>query len=389
MSVINKMLRDLDERRATSLGPGLRAGTQVVLAEPAGSTVSLLRIAQGISTVGLLVGVGAVGWWYLQEQTNAPAPLAAAAPAVAAPPMQTVSALPAASAASAASVAASAVEVAMPVAPAASEAVAVLPPHAALPVSTSSVPAPATLVAAMPVPAASAPPVVVTEMRQPPVAAAPKVPVVKAPSDRAGLQLTPSIWGGPPPVAPKAATVVPVAPVAPEPVVQAQRQQAAAREALVQAQGLYSGGSVDAAITLLQDALTGAERAAPPAPVAVQLSLVRELARMELAQGRAAAVLDMLGRVEPLLAGQADLWAVRANAAQRLGRHQETVQFYATALQTRPAEQRWLLGSAVSLAALGQLTQAAELAEKARAIGPVSKDVLGYLRQQGVALPDK
>ncbi len=170
---------------------------------------------------------------------------------------------------------------------------------------------------------------------------------------------------------------------------QAQRQQNAAREALVQAQGLYNGGSADAAMALLQDALSVAERASPPAPVAVQLSLVRELARMELAQGRAAAVLELLGRVEPLLAGQADLWAVRANAAQRLGRHQEAVQFYATALQTRPAEQRWLLGSAVSLAALGQLSQAAELAEKARAIGPVSKDVLGYLRQQGVALPDK
>jgi len=379
MSVINKMLRDLDERRATSLQSGLRAGTQVVREQPAGHKVSLWRVAQGVSAVGVLAGLGAVGWWVWQEQSSASALPVAVAPAVAAPPLQAVSASPAASAASGA--ASAPVEVAVPVALAASDAVAGLP--AAVAAS-----APATPPAALPVPVASAPATMVTELRQSP--AVPKVPVAKAPSEHTGLQLTPSIWGVAPPAAPKAAaTAAPVPSVAPEPAVQAQRQQNAAREALVQAQGLYSGGSVDAAITLLQDALSVAERAAPAAPVAVQLSLVRELARMELAQGRAPAVLELLARVEPQLAGQADLWAVRANAAQRLGRHQDAVQFYATALQTRPAEPRWLLGSAVSLAALGQLTQAAELADKARAIGPVSKDVVGYLRQQGVVLSDK
>jgi tetratricopeptide (TPR) repeat protein len=171
--------------------------------------------------------------------------------------------------------------------------------------------------------------------------------------------------------------------------VAAQRQQTAIRDVLSQAQALYGSGSADAAIQLLHDSLAGAERALPPAPPAIQLQLVRELARMELAQGRSAAVLELLGRVEPLLAGQPELWAVRANAAQRLGRHQDAVQFYAVALQSRPAEQRWLMGSAVSLAALGQLSAAAEAAEKARSVAPVSKDVWAYLRQQGVALPER
>jgi cytochrome c-type biogenesis protein CcmH/NrfG len=77
---------------------------------------------------------------------------------------------------------------------------------------------------------------------------------------------------------------------------------------------------------------------------------------------------------------------MRGNAAQRLGRHQDSVQAYTTALQIRPNEQRWLLGAAVSLAALGQTNNAAEWAAKARALGPISKEVQSYLRQAGVPL---
>lgn len=114
--------------------------------------------------------------------------------------------------------------------------------------------------------------------------------------------------------------------------------------------------------------------------------LVREQAQMELAQGRAKAVHDLLTRLEPQLAEQADLWAVRGNVAQRLGQHEDSVRAYRQALQLRPGESRWLLGEAVSLAALGQLEAAASQAELARAAGPVSPEVLNYLRQAGVPL---
>ena len=50
----------------------------------------------------------------------------------------------------------------------------------------------------------------------------------------------------------------------------------------------------------------------------------------------------------------------------------------------RPGEPRWMLGAAVSLAAQGQLVPAAQWLEQARALGPVSPDVLSYLRQLGV-----
>ena len=79
---------------------------------------------------------------------------------------------------------------------------------------------------------------------------------------------------------------------------------------------------------------------------------------------------------------------MRGNVAQRLGRHQDSVHAYTTALQLRPNEQRWLLGAAVSLAALGHTADASEMAAKARAQGPISAEVQNYLRQAGVALSE-
>jgi MSHA biogenesis protein MshN len=170
------------------------------------------------------------------------------------------------------------------------------------------------------------------------------------------------------------------------------RREASGLELTGQAQRLWSSGSHDAAIELLRDALAVVERAAGSdvtrAPSGELIPLVRELARMELAEGQIRQVLDMLKRLEPALAGQADLWAVRANAAQRLGSHQEAIQAYQTALTLRPGEARWMLGTAVSLAARGQTAAALELAEKARATGTVSSDVVAYLRQLGVPLKD-
>lgn len=167
-----------------------------------------------------------------------------------------------------------------------------------------------------------------------------------------------------------------------------QRQHNAGREVLTQAQALAKSGAPEAALALLQDAWRTANQASPPWTAAARLPLLRELARLELAQGHAAAVLELLSSAEPVFASQPDVWALRANAAQRLARHPEAVQFYAAALQLRPAEPRWLLGSAVSLAALGQLGGAAQMVQHAKELGPVNKEVLGYLRQQGVMVAE-
>jgi tetratricopeptide (TPR) repeat protein len=170
----------------------------------------------------------------------------------------------------------------------------------------------------------------------------------------------------------------------------AQRQQLAVAETLAQAQGLWNSGARDAGIDMLLQAVASLERSAANNPAAGTslATLARELARMQLAQARPGAVWELLSRLEPYLRTDADLWAVRANAAQRLGRHQESVHAYMIALQMRPSEQRWLLGAAVSLAAMGQTASASDMAQKARAAGPISADVLAYLRQMGVQVKE-
>jgi tetratricopeptide (TPR) repeat protein len=142
---------------------------------------------------------------------------------------------------------------------------------------------------------------------------------------------------------------------------------------------------------LLQDVLASGERSLTASSTALGaglLALVRELTRMQLADARPGAAWDLLVHLEPQIRDEADLWAVRGNAAQRLARHQDSVHAYMAALQLRPGEQRWMLGAAVSLAALGKNDAAADMADKALAVGPISKDVQAYLRQMGVPLKD-
>lgn len=114
---------------------------------------------------------------------------------------------------------------------------------------------------------------------------------------------------------------------------------------------------------------------------------LRDTVRQQLARGDYTGIWNTLGHLEES-PKNSDLWAIRANAAQRLGRHQECVHAYLVALEANPNEPRWLLGAAVSLAALGKTTQASEMAERARGLAPINKDVLNYLRQSGVSLND-
>lgn len=395
MSVINKMLRDLDQRQdahAPTAAPApaasvLRHGTaSVSFGKPAAQrTTRRPGLWLGMGAL-VLAGVCAGAWLWWQNQG------ASTGVDIAAPPAATV-ALPASApavAASVASVAFAASAPADPPTPPASDAgaVAAAPAVAASPTPgatatamtlrmESSLSARQAMDALLSTPAPSAAPVAVAAPAPTPAPApAPTAPAV---TER-----------------PKARTAPHPAVASPTPASETtvQRQQQAGGDAIAQAQNLWNSGSHDAAIDLVQQSIAAAERSAKAgtpsgAANALLVPLVREMARMQLAEARFGAVWEMLTRLEPLLGNQADLWAIRANAAQRLGRHQDSVHAYMMALQSRPDEQRWLLGTAVSLAALGQTSSAAEMAEKARALGPVSKDILAYLRQNGVPLRDQ
>lgn len=164
----------------------------------------------------------------------------------------------------------------------------------------------------------------------------------------------------------------------------------AALDALAQAQSLWNAGSHTAAIELLTQAVNRVQVSTPSGvPVAGQSalpSLVRELARMQLAEGQVGQTLALLKRLEPQLTQIADVWAMRGNAAQRLGQHAEAAQSYQSALALRPDEARWMLGAAVSMAAQGQTDAAGKLTETARSMGALRPEVANYLRQLGVVI---
>jgi MSHA biogenesis protein MshN len=369
VSVINKMLRDLDSRETSAAMPGAvmqaRSGiardTSIVSdSGRAGRGLDSSRRVVLLAAVGLLLAGAAGAWWYLNHPLN---------PVIPAMPQNPTRA---------------------PVSPIALN--SVTPQVDSQPKPAVSVLAPAAVPAPVPVPTSAPAP----------------VPRSNSPQADFSLKMDSSFHWAPASAAPAkpVATVTPR--VAPERAVGASAASAAnatppvrqnvprespALEALAQAQSLWNAGSHEAAIDLVAQALALAERAnaagAPSGSLLVLTALARELARMELAQGRVGQSLAMLTRLEPTLTDVADVWALRGNAAQRLGRHAESAAAYLTALKLKPNEPRWMLGAAVSLAAQGQTAAAAELADKARAAGVVSPEVGAYLRQLGVPLRER
>ena len=395
MSVINKMLRDLDHRAGPSVGAqgaspaasALRQGTASVsigtlATHPPSAQASRWWLGLGVLTA-LAASLG--GWfWWSAATSGAPVEVAtttavvpSATPSSVAAPTAAIAAATPASSADVASEPGVASTVNVPVGDMQLRMESSLSARQALDALLSKPTPPPAPLAQRAVASASSP------VSSPAVATAVATSATSAPTsaDR-----------------PKARTAVSNTATGSastsESTPTIQRQQQAGGDALAQAQSLWNSGSHDAAIELMQQSIAAAERGAKAGATggtsgangAVLVPLVREMARMQLAEARYGAVWEMLTRLEPLLGNQADLWAIRANAAQRLGRHPDSVHAYMMALQSRPDEQRWLLGTAVSLAALGQTSSAAEMAEKARAVGPVSKDVLAYLRQTGVPL---
>ncbi len=390
MSVINKMLRDLDSRQAGGPAPAstpaqgieARSGAarntlSVKSAEPPGRQApSLARALQLVTTALTVLGVAA--WWYL-NQSAAPGPAAAPAgqitiaktPIAPAPPSQTPLAT------SSVTTQPGAVPRPKLVSLPAAVAVPVPKPGTAyldfsLKMDNLLQHAPSPKVVARPLAAGTAR-AAATPTLAPAAASEPApAPAPAAAAAAAAAKAT----------APAAATV-PQGPV----------RASAAQQALAQAQQLWNAGSRSAAIDLLHEALTLAERAsqagAPSGSPSVVAAIARELARMELAEGQVAQVLALLTRLEPVLSGVADIWAIRGNAAQRLGQHSASASAYLTALKLRPNEPRWMLGAAVSLAAQGQAAAAAELAEKARDGGALTPEVANYLRQLGVPLRER
>jgi len=382
--VINKMLRDLDSRQAAGTLPlptresstAMASGTLIANdSDGAGRSRASPRFGVVIAAAVIVMGGVAGAWWYLNQhlftQRQVDQVRVASAPAMGTPVIAVASV-------AALSAPQKSVEPVVVPANAPQQTVVVASPVVAqLPVSQSGVAQAETSLKmdstfkGVPSPVTPSRPHAAAAPRAVPERSLAEPPLNER---KVTAAATPSA----------AAMTVPQSPP---------QRRSPALEALAQAQALWNSGSHEAAIDLLREALAAVERAnlagLPSGNNAVLASLARELARMALAEGRVSQALEMLTRLEPALSGVADVWAVRGNAAQRLGRHQESAAAYLMALKLRPDEPRWMLGAAVSLAAQGQTAAAAELAEKARAGGVLSPDVATYLRQLGVPLRER
>lgn len=334
MSVVNRMLLDIDRRHGAadikSQGPypDIRSVPSQAPPVPARKGVATLGVA-----VALAVAVGVAAWAGWFERAPAPVVKPAVRVAVAAP------------------------------------AAAPATPVAEPPSTEASVPA-------MPTPPAAVPaaPVVAPQEAEPPK---------RAPRLRERTAIEPfrlSRELSPVEERPVPSVRIATAPASAPKATSSQRQ-VAGDETVAVARALWNGGARAEAFATLREALAvaeGARNAAAVAPIA------RELARLEVADNRPQAALDLLRRLEGTLAEDAEGWALRGNAEQRLALHGDSARSYLAALRMRPAESRWMLGAAISLAAEGKVDEAQAWAERARERGAMSPAIATYLQQLGV-----
>ncbi|QBE66656.1 tetratricopeptide repeat protein [Pseudoduganella lutea] len=345
MSLINKMLQDLDARGGTR-APAAGADVRPVGAAGTARTART-SIAVGAGVGVLIVAAGAGAWYALNRVPAAPvAVVAAPAPAAVTPPAPPAP---------------------VPVAPAAPQPAP--PPPASVAEEAAPAPAPAVLVPVQAAPAAAGP-----------RADAPPAPRPARPR---------------PPRTEPASAAVPV----PERAAEVPAGQGATLTSRQQGENAYRRalaalqvGRVNEGIAALEDAvlvyprheaarqtLVGllvenghAEQAMRHAQLGLALEanqpqLAMVLARLQLERGGSADV--TLLRTLPHAGGNADYLGFLAAVLQKQGRHADAAAQYEAALRLRPDNGVWWMGLGISRQAENLRTPAREAFEKARDAG--------------------
>ena len=151
---------------------------------------------------------------------------------------------------------------------------------------------------------------------------------------------------------------------------------AAARQAYVAL--LLEQRRVDVAQRLLQDALA----INPQQPI-----FALTLARIHTGHREYGAALEVLDGVGSAGAGNADFQAMRGAVLQRIGRHSEAVDAYQTALRGGAAQAptSWI-GLGISLETLGRRSEAVTAYRRALAAGPLAPEAREYAESRARAL---
>ena len=365
MSLINKMLQDLDARGGQ---PGAVAGSpEIRPVPPPERPFPWLRVALLGGLVAVLGGSGYLAWRIQQGAPMAAAPIALAQTPPAAPapkpaPAEVASSVPAAPAAPVAAPAAA--EPAAESAPeAAAQEVAPPQPHRPPPAPAAKKEAPAPGFDAVRAPAPKVAPAV-------PAKAAPKPPVAKAarpePAGRVETTAQRAENGYRRALASLEDGRVTEAIGHLEGALRADPRHEAARQTLVGL--LIEAKRPDEAIRQL-----GAALALDPR----QPAMAMLMARLQLERGSPG--IDTLMRTLPYAAGNGDYHAFLAGALAREGRHREAAEHYGVALRTAPQNGVWWMGLGISLQAEKRTAEALAAYQKARESGTLSPELQGFV----------
>jgi MSHA biogenesis protein MshN len=339
MSLINKMLQDLDARGSA---PGAGADPLLVrpVARPASKLVPRVALATG------LVAVLAVGGWFSWREM---ARLRAVKPPVAVAPGP------------------------MPLAPVPPGMVRITPPQPVVepapePVVSAPVAADAPVEVAPAVPvrrAARVPPAMVAprETVSPYVIAVTRdVPATQSGSEANYRRALADLQEG----------RIHDAVAALERALQTDPRHDAARQTLVSL--LVEAGRRDDAVRQLQLGL-GLD---PRQPAMAML-----LARLQLEQGSAGtAAIDTLLRTLPYAQGNGDYQAFLAGVLQRQGRNREAAAQYQAALAVAPGNAVWLMGLGISLQAEQRNADALAAFQQAAASGMLNPELQGFVERK-------
>ena len=145
----------------------------------------------------------------------------------------------------------------------------------------------------------------------------------------------------------------------------------ASRQLLVRL--LLEAGDQDDAIRMLRDGIAG-----QPA----QLGWARSLARLQVDRGELDSAWQTLDHTLPAAGNNPDYLGFAANVLQRLGRHGEAADQYRKATRIAPADGRWWLGLGWCLDAQGQAAEAREAFLHARQSGNLSPELLALIDQK-------
>jgi len=403
MSVINKMLRDLDARHAgdrKSLPNEVRP-----LPEETRRSPPLMAITGAL----ILVGIAGWAWWITSENTHPAPPLAVTPPSPAPVPTPPP-------------VAAVAEPTAAPVAPAPA---ATAEPAAAAPVvaqsATPTAPPPAATaaVAAPPAPLPAAPaPTAEPASKAPapaPIAkeAAAKEPAAKktettsakraAPAGLSSLRLETSLRQ-----IPSMAETAPAKSAGPvEKQLRGGANNEQAEAAYRKAAAANRQGRNSEAVDALRDALRADPRHVSARQLLLSLlverkqwdeatTLLREglellpqqsawamaLARIEVEKGQLPQAWETLQRYLPAAESNADYRGFAGALLQRLQKPKEAILHYQAAVRLKPAESRWWLGLGMALEADGRAAEAREAYQKAQAAGNLGAEGTALVEQK-------